>query len=206
MHRTNLNYMKARKSLPTTWWVLTSKSWYSDERQKDASCRLTSEISSQVGLTDGQTSHQWTTEILAAQACGIDGFALNIGPSDHYTHTQLHHAYAAASSTCNGHFVLFLSFDMAAGQWHVDQVVSLVNEFKESPAQCKVEGAPFVSTFEGPGWAHHWEEVRRHTGGIFLVPDWSSLGPHGVGRKLPHIDGACGFGPRSLELEADSYG
>ena len=53
------------------------------------------------------------------------------------------------------------------------------------------EGKPLVSTFEGPGWADNWARVRDQTGGICLIPDWSSLGPHGVGQRLDCIDGAC---------------
>jgi len=90
--------------------------------------------------------------------------------------------------------VLFISFDMAAGNWSVQQVVDLVNTYKNSRAQLKVDGGkPFVSTFEGPGWADNWNAVRQQTGGIFLVPDWSSLGAHGVAGKLGIIDGACKF-------------
>lgn len=106
---------------------------------------------------------------------------------------QLRQAYSAASSLLGGRFVLFLSFDMAAGEWPVEQVVACINEFKGSPAQCRVNGLPFVSTFEGPQWADKWPAVREATGGINLVPDWSSLGPHGVGEKLGLIDGACEF-------------
>lgn len=83
----------------------------------------------------------------------------------------------------------FLS--MACGEWSVDQVVNLINQYKNSSAQMAVDGKPFVSTFEGPGWADNWGAVRDQTGGIFLVPDWASLGPHGVGEKLDIIDGAC---------------
>lgn len=147
----------------------------------------------QFGLTDGHTYEDWNQEILAAHAAGIDGFALNIGPNDHYTMPQLRQAYSAASSLFGGRFVLFLSFDMAAGDWPVEQVVACINEFKGSPAQCRVNGLPFVSTFEGPQWAENWPAVREATGGIYLVPDWSSLGPHGVGERLGLIDGACEF-------------
>jgi glucan endo-1,3-alpha-glucosidase len=129
----------------------------------------------------------------AAHAAGIDGFALNIGPNDHYTMPQLRQAYSAASSLFGGRFVLFLMFDMAAGEWPVEQVVACINEFKDSPAQCRVRGLPLVSTFEGPQWAENWPAVREATGGIYLVPDWSSLGPHGVGERLNLIDGACEF-------------
>jgi len=80
---------------------------------------------------------------------------------------------------------------MAAGQWAVPQVVDLINRYKCSSAQMFMDGKPFVSTFEGPGWADNWNTVRDQTGGIFLVPDWSSIGPYGVGQKLDLIDGAC---------------
>jgi hypothetical protein len=80
---------------------------------------------------------------------------------------------------------------MAAGCWSVSQVVDLINRFRESPAQVMVDGKPLVSTFEGPDWAAHWPAVRCQTGDICLIPDWSSLGPHGVGQKLDLIDGAC---------------
>jgi glucan endo-1,3-alpha-glucosidase len=80
---------------------------------------------------------------------------------------------------------------MAAGNWAVLQVVHLINEFKHSTAQMAVDGKPFVSTFEGPSWAEHWSKVHAQTGGIYFVPDWSSLGPHGVGHRRDIIDGAC---------------
>ncbi|KAK3942588.1 glycoside hydrolase [Diplogelasinospora grovesii] len=141
-----------------------------------------------VGLTHGQSSAHWAHDIKCAKDAGIDGFALNIGPADPWTLTQLRHAYEAAEEA--GDFVLFLSFDMACGAWEVNQVVELINHFKDSDAQMKVDGKPFVSTFEGPNWAENWHAVRSETGGIFLVPDWSSLGPHGVGQKRDIIDGA----------------
>lgn len=155
---------------------------------------------SQVGLTEGHTLKDWTEEILAAQASRIDGFALNIGPSDPYTMTQLRQAYAAATAIWDDQgadFDLFLSFDMAAGEWSTDQVISLIDAFKDSAVYCRVDGSPLVSTFEGPQWAENWARVREATGGIYLVPDWSSLGPHGVGGKLGLIDGACEFSLRA---------
>lgn len=145
-----------------------------------------------MGLTDGQTIDEWAHEIVLAHSACIDGFALNIGPSDHYTVTQVRNAFAAASrlSEEGRDFVLFLSFDMACGDWSIDQVIGLINEYKDSSVHYTVRGLPFVSTFEGPSWADNWDTVRRATGGIHLVPDWSSLGPEGVGRRLEAIDGA----------------
>lgn len=159
-----------------------------------------------VGLTDGQTAEEWTEDILTARESGIDGFALNIGPSDYWTDTQLRLAYGAAGRLAEEDtgpgFVLFPSFDMAVGEWPVDRVVEIVNEFRASAAQLTVGGLPFVSTFEGPGWAGNWDAVRRATGGVFLVPDWSSLGPHEVGRRLGVVDGAFSWGawPRAGQM------
>ncbi|KAK4466453.1 glycoside hydrolase [Cladorrhinum samala] len=141
-----------------------------------------------VGLTSHQSAEQWSHDIKTAKEAGIDGFALNVGPSDIWTEAQLSHAYHEAEQA--GDFVVFISFDMACGSWTVEQVVNLVNQFKDLPAQMHVEGKPLVSTFEGPDWAENWEAVRSQTDDIFLMPDWSSLGPYGVGEKLDIIDGA----------------
>lgn len=157
-----------------------------------------------VGLTFGQASSQWDQDISEAKSAGIDGFALNIG-TDSYTEEQLGLAYGAASAA--GGFKLFLSFDMAASSWSVDQVVSLINEYKDNANQHKVNDLPFVSTFEGPTW-DGWDTVRANTGGIFLVPDWSSLGPTGVAARLNEIDGAFNWGawpgPNQMELTTDA--
>lgn len=103
---------------------------------------------------------------------------------------QLKLAYAAAERT--GGFSVFLSFDMASeSAWTVKAVSDLINAYKPSSAQYRVKGQPMVSTFEGPRWAGNWASVRKSTGGIFLVPDWSSLGPAGVQNQLSVIDGAC---------------
>lgn len=127
-----------------------------------------------VGLTSGQTRDQWQTDISQAKSAGIDGFALNIGSQDSWNGEQLQLAYDVAAS--NG-FTMFLSFDMAASSWSVDQVVQLVNQYKNSGSQLKVNGKPFVSTFEGPGWADNWGAVRSATGDIYCecIPFWSPL-------------------------------
>jgi glucan endo-1,3-alpha-glucosidase len=142
-----------------------------------------------VGLTCGQHFEQWKHDVVTAKEVGIDGFALNIGPSDPWTQEQLDMVYRVAEEVED--FVLFISFDMAVGKWPVPQVVDLINRYKPSKAQMLVDGDPFVSTFEGPAWADNWSTVRQETGGIFLIPDWSSIGPYGVGEKLDMIDGAC---------------
>lgn len=142
----------------------------------------------QVGLTDGQSADQWTKDINDAKAVGIDGFALNIGPSDSWTLPQLRLAFPAAEAA--GDFTLFPSFDMACcGDWDAQKVIDIINEFSPSSAHTIVSDKPLVSTFEGPNWSDNWQGVRDATGGIYLVPDWSSLGPAGVSAKLDVIDG-----------------
>jgi glucan endo-1,3-alpha-glucosidase len=79
------------------------------------------------------------------------------------------------------------------GAWDINKVVRWINTYKGFSAQYKVNNVPFVSTFEGPTWADQWANVRSQTGGIYLVPDWSSLGPNGIAGQLGKIDGACKF-------------
>lgn len=86
---------------------------------------------------------------------------------------------------------MFLSFDMETGSWETQAVVDLVNEFKSSGAQVNKDEKPLVSTFEGTKWSDNWQSVRDSTGGIFLMPSWSSLGPEGLKDKLNVVDGAC---------------
>jgi len=63
----------------------------------------------QVGLTNGQSKEQWARDIHAAKQAGIDGFALNIGPSDPWTEEQVNLAYQVAEWARD--FSLFLSFE-----------------------------------------------------------------------------------------------
>ncbi|KAF4983704.1 hypothetical protein FZEAL_920 [Fusarium zealandicum] len=157
-----------------------------------------------VGLTDGQTPEQWQKDISDAQSVGIDGFALNIGPQDPWTTTQLQQAYSAANAAS---FKLFLSFDMQTpGDWTAQAVAGLVNDFKDEAAQVKTDGRPLVNTFEGSAWVDNWPAVREQTGGIFLVPNWSSLGPDGVRERLGLVDGAFSWNawPRAGQHDMSS--
>lgn len=67
----------------------------------------------------------------------------------------------------------------------------MINRYHASPAQTTVDSKALVSTFEGSDWAHNWLHVRAETAAICLIPNWSSLGPHGIAHKLDLIDGAC---------------
>ena len=54
-----------------------------------------------------------------------------------------------------------------------------------------VNGKPFVSTFEGTDFIDKWDTVRGDTKGIYLVPDWASLGPDKFKSYVGKVDGAC---------------
>jgi glucan endo-1,3-alpha-glucosidase len=149
-----------------------------------------------VGLTLNQTVSQWQHDITSAKNASIDGFALNIGPGDHFTLDELRDAYNVAAEV--GNFSLFLSFDFAAAggtvgkAWNASSVAGLIGEFKGEDAQYLVDGKPLVSTFEGTDFLDGWDAVRREVdGGIYFMPDWSSMGPEGIGRVKDRIDGHC---------------
>ncbi|KAI0395547.1 glycoside hydrolase family 71 protein [Xylariaceae sp. FL0594] len=145
-----------------------------------------------VGLTYGQTRDEWQLDISQAKGAGIDGFALNIGSQDSQNHDQLEMAYEVAA---DNDFLLFLSFDMAASQWDAGSIANNITAYKDLPAQFKIDGRPVVSTFEGPSQAGDWAGIRGAVGGgIYLIPDWASLGAQGVGSKLDLIDGAFNWG------------
>jgi len=58
-----------------------------------------------------------------------------------------------------------------------------------------VDGKPMVSTFEGPSNSNinEWHGTINSSipGGIYFVPDWTSLGPGGFSADI--VDGACDY-------------
>ncbi|KAF8536100.1 glycoside hydrolase [Trichophaea hybrida] len=86
---------------------------------------------------------------------------------------------------------MFISFDMACcGTWTVEKVAAWINTYKNFSAQLKIDGKPFVSTFEGPEFAASWKDVEALTGELYLVPTWTSLGPSGISKHFDKINGA----------------
>ncbi|KAF8472708.1 glycoside hydrolase [Kalaharituber pfeilii] len=139
------------------------------------------------GLTASYNVDAWQRDISEAKAAGIDGFALNIGPHDDWTEPQLDAAYSVAEQLG---FKLLISFDqLCCGPWDVNEVSRIINKYKNHNAQYKVNGLPFVSTFEGTDFIDRWAEVRGATGGIYLVPDWASLGPRDFAPHVGKVDG-----------------
>ncbi|KAJ6151466.1 Alpha-1-3-glucanase/mutanase [Penicillium chermesinum] len=122
-----------------------------------------------VGLVgDRQSSSDWDDDMINAKALGIDAFALNIGTDD-FTNTQLGYAYESAASAGMS---LFISFDF---NWFAtDQgstVGSIVANYAGHAAQLKVDGKPFVSSFDGDGV--NIEAIRSAAGqDIFFAPNF----------------------------------
>lgn len=109
---------------------------------------------------------------MAAKEAHLDAFALNFAASLKDL-KPLKSAFAVAEA--NG-FQLFLSFDyVGAGPFDKAIVITIINEFKSSSAYYTYKGKPFVSTFEGPGNAADWKDIKAETG-CFFIPSWSSLG------------------------------
>ena len=73
----------------------------------------------------------------------------------------------------------------------MNEVTRIINKYKGRGSYYKVGGKPFVSTFEGTNFIDQWETVRKDAGGIYLVPDWASLGPDGFKAHVGKVDGAC---------------
>ena len=143
----------------------------------------------QVGNANAYSQGDWVDDMRLAQTAGIDAFALNIGATDHTTTTQVPLAYTAAAQTG---FKVFLSFDYAAqGPFSSQTVINTIRKYANSPGQFKVNGLPFVSTFEGRGNASDWATIRQSTP-LFFVPEWTSISPNDFKSTYEHYaDGVC---------------
>ncbi|KAJ5601987.1 glycoside hydrolase [Penicillium lagena] len=102
-----------------------------------------------IGITSNRNSaNDYDDDMKSAKALGIDAFALNIGV-DSYTDTQLNFAYDSAAR--NG-MKVFISFDF---NWYNtgqgSTIGAKVKQYASLPAQLKVDGKVFVSSFAGDG-------------------------------------------------------
>lgn len=148
-----------------------------------------------VGVTCSYNQSLWESHISLAQQAGIDAFALNIAPPlADCTATQISNAFAAANAL-GAQFKLFFSFDYlgGAGPWSQADVINVLNEYGRDPAHFTfgADGYPLVSTFEGTSNIGDWDDIRKEVGGIYFVPDWTSLGTSGFANHLDVVDGAC---------------
>lgn len=120
-----------------------------------------------------------------AKAYGIDAFALNIG-TDYFTDTQLGYAYASAT---NNGMKCFISFDF--NFWSTGSASSVgqkVAQYANSPAQLKVDGKVFVSSFVGDGLD---VAALRNAAGtpIYFAPNFHPS----YGTSLASVDGASNW-------------
>jgi hypothetical protein len=78
--------------------------------------------------------------------------------------------------------------------WDAGTVSNWINQYSASSAYFRVNNQPVASTFEGPAWASNWAAVKSAvSGGVFVMPDYTSLGPSGIGSVIGEIDGFCEF-------------
>jgi glucan endo-1,3-alpha-glucosidase len=134
-----------------------------------------------VGNTYSYSRSDWVTDINAARAAGIDGFALNVG-TEQWQRDQAAVAYSAAEGTG---FKMFLSLDMTSlGCWSqsdANNLVSYTSQFAKSSAQAHHNGKVLVSTFSGSdcnfgvggsnGWQTQYVDALKNQGvNIFFVP------------------------------------
>lgn len=123
----------------------------------------------QVGIVSNrQSASDYDDDMKRAKSAGIDAFALNIG-TDSYTDKQLGLAYKSAAK--NG-IKVFLSFDF--NWWQTSQggaVGAKIAQYANLPAQLKVDGKAFVSSFAGDGV--NIEAVRSAAGrDIYFAPNF----------------------------------
>ncbi|PYI12923.1 mutanase [Aspergillus violaceofuscus CBS 115571] len=119
------------------------------------------------------TASDWESDMKLAQDAHIDAFALNMAWQDSTNDISVEAAFDAAGSVG---FKLFFSFDYAGnGPWSKDTVISMIQQYGSNGAYFLYNGQPFVSTFEGPGNADDWVEIKAQTN-CYFIPDWSSVG------------------------------
>jgi hypothetical protein len=118
-----------------------------------------------------------------AKALGIDAFALNIG-LDSYTDTQLGFAYDSAAA--NG-MKVFISFDF--NFYHPSSDAAAVGkkiaQYASHPAQLKVDGKIFASSFIGDGLD---VAAMRSAAGVPVF--WAPNFHPGSGSDFSALDGA----------------
>jgi hypothetical protein len=148
----------------------------------------------QVGNVPSSTFSDWQSDIRAAQDAHIDGFVLNIAAPDPSNDNSIALAFDACVQS--GKFSLFFSFDYNPGHapWTADKVEALLKKYGPNPCYFKHDGKrPFVSTFEGPGYAGDWPAIKAATD-AFFVPDWTSISPkEAVALEGGVVDGLFSF-------------
>ncbi|KAM3515963.1 hypothetical protein MY11210_000503 [Beauveria gryllotalpidicola] len=122
-----------------------------------------------VGIVGDRTSaNDYDDDMRRAKAAGIDAFALNIGV-DGYTDQQLGYAYDSAAR--NG-IKVFISFDF--NWWKPGDAAGVggkIKQYKDRPAQLRVDNRVFVSSFAGDGL--DVDAMRSAAGDdVYFVPNF----------------------------------
>ncbi|KAF6812301.1 alpha-glucanase [Colletotrichum musicola] len=139
-----------------------------------------------MGIVGTRTSSsEYDEDMRRAQAAGIDAFALNIG-ADQYTDAQLALAYKSAAD--NG-MKVFLSFDFHSfGVGEAAHVGSMIAKYASLPAQLRVDGKVFASSFVGDGFD---VAAMRTAAGIDVF--WAPNVNPGSGSDFNALDGAMNW-------------
>lgn len=99
-------------------------------------------------MSDRTSAADYDADMRRAKEMGIDAFALNIGTND-FTDQQLDYAYESAA---NNGMKVFISFDF---NWWTDLDAAAVgrniSQYASRPAQLKIGGKVFASSFLGNG-------------------------------------------------------
>jgi hypothetical protein len=126
------------------------------------------------------TIDDFLSDIRAAHAAGIDGFALNCGE---WNGTPRYKKYSAmmfeAAQRFGPNFKLFFSADrLGAAQGFdlsADEAADMVVQYHNHPNQLRYQGRPVLSTFTGDSvWFHAIrDKIRQQIGeDVFLIPSF----------------------------------
>ncbi|KAL5342688.1 glycosyl hydrolase family 71-domain-containing protein [Aspergillus crustosus] len=132
-------------------------------------------------VSNRHTAADYDDDMQRAKSLGIDAFALNIG-TDPYTDQQLGLAYQSAA---NNGIKVFISFDF--NWWSTSQgsqVGQKIAQYASLPAQLKVDGKVFVSSFAGDGL--DVAAMRQAAGqAVFFAPNFHPE----FGTNMNQVDG-----------------
>ncbi|KAK5991477.1 Mutanase [Cladobotryum mycophilum] len=136
-----------------------------------------------IGIVGGRGGPgDYDADMKAAKAAGIDAFALNVGV-DPYTDTQLGYAYDSAA---NNGMKVFISFDF---NWYhtgdAGKVAQMIQTYGSKPAQLKVDGKIFASSFAGDGVD---VGTIKGSGNVFWAPNF-----HPGQGDFSQLDGALNW-------------
>ncbi|KAJ6458972.1 glycoside hydrolase family 71 protein [Mycena sanguinolenta] len=121
-----------------------------------------------LGIVSSYAQSDWEADMTLAQSIGIDAFALDIG-KDSFNDQQLGFAYAAAASV---NFKVFISFDFSYwSSGDIDTMATYMQTYATQAGQFMYNGAAFVSSFVGDGFAYRTLESQSGIS-LFACPNW----------------------------------